>query len=468
MIAKENLRLALLLFALGMIPSACTMQVDHATFWEGPHPWDPTMKFYIEITPSSDNANGYWTKDGFYASGFPVELLKYDQDSIRFVIPGWGCTYEGAIRGDSVAGGFTCEGEPYDAVPLLRNNGIRKYLTEARPAGSERFRNFATETPAAPGGIPKAAIRSAQDSAFFFNLYEEIAAGQYGRINSLIFIRGDSVRGETYFYGYDASVLHAVESCTKSITSLLIGIAIDNGFIGGTNVPLRTFFPEYARLQAEPYRGVTLEHLLTMTPGFEPADDAMVRSPASILEALERPITAQPGEEFRYDGANTELLGAVLARATGLDPELFARKYLFEPLGISAYDWSKLEQDTLPCMSGSLKLAPLDFAKIGLLVLNKGRFEGEQVVSEAWMQQSTKAQIDTGIDGDAYGFQWWVITMETGKRSYEVIWANGWGSQFIFIIPELDMVLVTTGNNYEYDSWAIREGVEKNLHLLSD
>ena len=146
----------------------------------------------------------------------------------------------------------------------------------------------------------------------------------------------------------------------------------------------------------------------------------------------------------------------------------FADKYLFSPLKITHYDWSIFKQNGYPCMGGSLQMLPRDMAKTGMLVLNNGVFEGQPIISEKWVKESTSVKTKTHIEGDDYSYLWWNINLGSEQNSYKTIWANGWGSQFIYIIPDLDIVMVTTGANYEYDSWAITSGISKYLYLLDD
>ena len=119
-------------------------------------------------------------------------------------------------------------------------------------------------------------------------------------------------------------------------------------------------------------------------------------------------------------------------------------------------------------MGGSLWMRPRDMAKIGLLVLENGKYDGQQIISADWIHRSTKVQVETHISTDAYAYHWWVVQLYSGSKKYETIWANGLGSQFIYIIPGLHVVIVTTGYNYENDSWAITEGISKYLHLLDE
>jgi len=107
-------------------------------------------------------------------------------------------------------------------------------------------------------------------------------------------------------------------------------------------------------------------------------------------------------------------------------------------------------------------------AKIGLLVLNNGKFNNEEIISKQWIEESTTAKTTTHIEGDNYSYHWWNITLRSNQKNYVTIWANGLGSQFIYIIPALDIVIATTGYNYENDSWAITKGISEYLHLLDN
>jgi CubicO group peptidase (beta-lactamase class C family) len=231
--------------------------------------------------------------------------------------------------------------------------------------------------------------------------------------------------------------------------------------------PLHKLFPGYPNLRTGDYRKITVKDLLTMTSGFKVDDDALFGSDNRIDFALKRELVHTPGSQFVYDGGNTEILGALIKEKTGQFADAFARQNLFAPLGITNYDWDIHKQNGYPSMAGALGLLPRDMAKIGLVVLSNGSFKNQPIVSKEWIDESTSARVATHIDGDQYGYQWWNIDLKSHGQTYNTIWANGWGSQFIFIIPKLRVVIVTTGYNYAYDSWAIRKGISNYLYLLA-
>jgi CubicO group peptidase (beta-lactamase class C family) len=205
-----------------------------------------------------------------------------------------------------------------------------------------------------------------------------------------------------------------------------------------------------------------------MTSGFDPQNDQLFQSENRIDYALKRKIINQPGSIFTYDGGNTEILGAILKKKTGLFADEFATDYLFKPLEITNFNWEINKQNGYPSMAGALHLRPRDMGKLGILVLNKGTFLGEQVVSKDWITESTSVKTNTHIPGDDYSYQWWNLHFKSENKIYDCIWANGWGSQFIYIFPKINVVMVTTGHNYEGDSWAITDGISKYLYLLDD
>lgn len=466
---------SLIFLVVLVILQSCSMINEDGSgfpgFWEGPHPEDVNKKFYIQIIEKNDSieAKGFWTNHKFYNSEFKVDSIFLNSDSIRFFIPGWNCIYSGKIYDNNlINGGFTCSNEPFDTVNLIKNNDIKQFLTEAKPdCNNADFRYHYRKPGSFDEYIPATHFQTTNDSLFIYSLIPEIISNQYGRINSFLLARNDSLICEEYFYGYARNDLHQIESATKSITSLLVGIAKDKGMISDLNEPLYKIFPEYNHLRTGDYKKITLNHILTMTSGFsneyEPYKDYN-----RIEYALKRELITPVGAKFIYDGGNTEILGAILKRKTGMYADIFAEKFLFEPLVIKKYDWSVFKQDSFPCMGGSLQLLPIDMLKTGLLVKNNGKYNNKQIISTDWINQSTSIKTTTNIEGDDYAFQWWKINIESNNKKYETIWANGLGSQFIYIVPGLNVIIVTTGYNYEYDSWAITNGIGKYLYLLDE
>lgn len=441
-------------------------------FWEGLHPEDEHKKFHIHIIFKNDSirAKGYWTNNLFYQESFDIDSVIINDNNLSFSISGWECVYDGTmVDSDNIFGGFECKGEPFDKVNLVKNDKIKTYLTEPKPGSSENgFKYRYIQPESVNDKINTTGYQSSNDSVFIHSLLTEIINGNYGRLNSFLLFKNNLLMCEEYFYGYSKNIAHPIESCTKSITSLLIGIAKDKSYINTLYQTLDTIFSEYGHLNQGKYCQITIQNLLTMTSGFSPDDESLFRSDDRIAYALQRDVIAKPGEKFQYDGGNTEILGGIIKQTTGLFADEFAGKYLFEPLEITNYNWGINKQNGYPSMAGALNMCPRDMGKLGMLILNKGKISGKQIISEGWIAESTSVKIKTHIPGDDYSYQWWNLNLKSAGKTYQCIWANGWGSQFIYIFPELKVVIVTTGHNYEGDSWAITNGITKYLYLLDN
>jgi CubicO group peptidase (beta-lactamase class C family) len=301
-----------------------------------------------------------------------------------------------------------------------------------------------------------------------------IRDGTYQNVHALLIVKDGKLVLEEYFGGYtwnynddqfkgdlvdfDPDTTHNLASVTKSFTSALVGIAIDRGFISGVDEKAFAFFPGYAHLNDERKDKITLEHLLTMTSGFEcnemelPYSDTrndlvqlfIVSDPIEYI--LAKPAIHEPGTEWYYSGGNTNLLGEIIRETTGLRMDDFAAEHLFAPLGITNYEWDYINPDMVHA-SGNLRLRPRDMAKFGALYLNGGVWNGERIVSEAWVEASTAEHVSLSWGG-GYGYQWWQRTYKAGATSVDSFYAAGWGGQRITVFPSLDMVVVFTGGNY--------------------
>ena len=300
-----------------------------------------------------------------------------------------------------------------------------------------------------------------------------IRDGTYQNVHSLLVVKDGKLVFEEYFRGYTwnyaddqhrgdlvdfgRDTRHNLASVTKSFTSALIGIAIDRGLIGGVGDSVFSFFPQYASLQAGGKDRLTLDHLLTMRSGLEwnemdvPYEDVQndliqlfrVQDPVAYI--LSKPLVAEPGQDWYYNGGNTNLLGEVIRAASGQRMDAFAERHLFAPLGITNYRWDHLNADTIHA-SGNLELRPRDMAKFGLLYLNGGVWDGQRIVSQEWVDAST--QIQAPLTGGGYGYQWWLRSYDYDSKSAPCFFAAGWGGQRIHVFPELDMVVVFTGGSY--------------------
>ena len=304
-----------------------------------------------------------------------------------------------------------------------------------------------------------------------------LSAWREGNVHSVLVVRHGKLVFEHYFAGIDERLgnqvgevafgpetRHDARSMTKSVTDLLVGIAVDRGWIKSVDASVFSFFPEYADLRTPEKDRITLRHLLTMSSGLEwhefdtpytsdsNSEIRMDSAKDPYRYALEQPVVAPPGRLWNYNSGSTELLGAILRKVTGKPLDQLARSLLFEPLGITDIEWYKYAQGN-PSAAAGLRLRPRDFAKIGQLVLQRGAWNGKQVVSAGWIDASTTPQINSFLVF-FYGYQFWLGRSLVNK--HVVDWAAAWGlgGQRIFVVPDLDLVVVVTAGLYQSDMQA--------------
>ena len=295
-----------------------------------------------------------------------------------------------------------------------------------------------------------------KDTAAVYRLLEEVVGQKYGRLESLLILKNQELILEEYFFGYQSSELHNVFSVTKSITSLLTGIALDEYKLSDVNQPLLDFFPDLTSPEEHFQEKMTLEHVLTMTAGFQEDDSYIGLEQQALLQhILNLPLESDPGEEFRYNKECPYLLGGVIFSLEGQAADQYSREKLFDPLGITSYKW-KVENGVPHCDS-HLQMLPRDMAKIGILVLNKGNWEGRQIVSADWIARSTAPHVPESPFFN-YGYQWWHRSRvnqpwwkeqtEKAPIEHSMAIAIGFGGQFIFVIKDMNLVIVTTSSDY--------------------
>jgi CubicO group peptidase (beta-lactamase class C family) len=296
----------------------------------------------------------------------------------------------------------------------------------------------------------------------------DILGGNDKNIHSLLLIKNGKLVLEEYFYGYNRDTSHFLASVSKSITSIIIGIAVDQKMAAGVETKAYEFFPEYTGTKwIDQKYPITLQHILTMSAGLDweamkysrrdPRHTTyqMYDSGDPIGFVLNRDVSEAPGEKFYYNSGLTILLGGIVKNTSGLYIDDFAGQYLFSPMGISDYHWDKFADGNIQT-DGGLHLRPRDMAKIGYMIMKNGKWKDRQIVSSDWVEKSTKRHIDAlGIE---YGYQWWLGKTKINNQTIKVLFASGHGGQKIFIIPQLDLVAVFTSRVFNSKGHSGPEG----------
>lgn len=322
-------------------------------------------------------------------------------------------------------------------------------------------------------------------------LDREFASGKHGHVDGMMVYRNgyliyqksyendyrqlfagrDQTRWQYNYYDpdwhpwFEGSQLHTMQSISKSVTSALIGIAIGRGEIPSVDVEVMPYFEGYVPVDEDRRRdAMTIRDLLTMTAGIE-WDESSVdytdpRNTCAAMESsddwvrfiLDQPMRAAPGELFEYNSGITVLLAHILLKATGKHADEYAIEHLFGPLGIDAFYWKKTPTGLVDT-EGGLYLDPRDLAKFGYLYENDGVWNERRILPEGWVAASMAPNTGVPDWSGKYGFQWWLIPYGSEQQH----WAyTGWGygGQYLFVVPEYDLIAVFTGWNI-YDKPAL-------------
>ncbi|UJF30819.1 beta-lactamase family protein [Kaistella sp. 97-N-M2] len=306
--------------------------------------------------------------------------------------------------------------------------------------------------------------KNKETSKHFFEKFTTKTNDSIPSIGSFIVSKDGKIIYEHYFNGADKETIFNVKSVTKSITSILAGIAKDKGLLTDIDTKVlkilpeydnsRTFFKNISNLEGKVAhdsikKTVTLRHLMTMQGGFDYAENSQIShamgfSSDPVKFMLDLPFEEYPGDKFNYSTGETLVFGAALSRLVNSSLKEFADINLFKPLSLNIKNW---DTDVLNRnLAGSeLFMKPSDMLKFGTLILNKGKFGNEQIVSEKWIVESTAEQVkldswDVLPNANGYGYYWW----RRKTNEHQAFVAVGYGGQIICVVPDLKMIIVTT------------------------
>jgi CubicO group peptidase (beta-lactamase class C family) len=338
------------------------------------------------------------------------------------------------------------------------------------PATSD---SIATGTAAAAG----------MDTAMLNKLEAEITQGVYPNIHSLLIAHDNKLVYEKYWTGKDEvwgtplgevphgiDSLHDLRSISKSVVAICAGIALSQGKIKTVDQKVFEFFPEFKKYDTGKISGLTIKHLLSMSSGMkwneevpydnpENSERKMIFSPNQVEYVLSQPMEAEPGTVWKYNGGTTQLLAAIIEKTTGLQVDSFASQYLYQPLGITNFDWVKYPNSDIPAAASGVRLRSRDILKFGLLCYNRGEWKGRQIVPAEWIDASFQPQVTRGADG-AYGYQFWLFNDTVDNKPGQLVACVGNGDQRIFFNRDKKLVVVVNAGNY--NKWDIA----KNSHNM--
>lgn len=340
-----------------------------------------------------------------------------------------------------------------------------------------RSTNYRYQKPQTYGdGLPTDELKNVgMDSNLMTTLTNLILADSFANVHSLLIVKEGKFVYEAYFAGKDQrhgkglgyidhsqDQLHDCRSISKSVTAACIGIAIRKGLISSVNDPVSKYLAE---IKDSVKSTITIKHLLTMTAGLEWKEIGHYGSffnsetqmdirfnPVNYI--LKKPIATAPGSTWNYSAGNTQLLAEIIYQTSCLTVDKFAEQYLFSPLGIKKYEWVNLFFRKIPAAASGLRLTSRDLVKFGLLYMNDGKCDSAQVIDSTWVKQSFKSYVQRPnltalkIKEGGYGYGFWTYTDTIDGKRIEIIEAKGNGGQSIFFCKALNLVVVTTGGNF--------------------
>ncbi|WP_157543857.1 serine hydrolase domain-containing protein [Mucilaginibacter paludis] len=308
----------------------------------------------------------------------------------------------------------------------------------------------------------------------------KIVQNDYAGIHSLLIAKGGKLVYQRYFNGYLADSLHDSRSSFKSATSLLLGIAIDKGLIKSVNEKVYTFFPDDKAFAADPLKStMTIKDLLEMRSGLDcdewndekDCETAMAATDDWLKFALNLPMKHAPGKVWAYTSCCPMIVGGIISKVSGMPVMDFAKKYLFQPMGISKYRWT-VDPAGQGMTGGSFYILPSDMVKLGEMVLHDGQYHGKQIIAAKWLKESTTGTIPipdfsfvklsrTPVakpQQTHYGYYWYNELIKIKDDAVPVVFASGNGGQYIIIIKKLDLVVVFTQGNF--GSWKAKRAFD--------
>ena len=328
-------------------------------------------------------------------------------------------------------------------------------------------------------------VEAGIDSSKLDSMTVAIVRKEYPNIHSVLIVKDKKLVFEKYWPGNDEllgkslgiidhhrDTLHDIRSITKSVVSACIGIAIAQQKIKDVDQSIWDYFPEYLELKRGDKAHLTIRHLLTMSSGLEwnenipytdPANSElqMDDSPDPVQFVLSRNLVQPPGKGWNYNGGTTQLLAAIIKKASGQEVDEYATDNLFEPLGIRHFFWIKFPDSgktkNVPLAAAGLRMRSRDLVKFGLLYMNQGMWNGKRILEESWVNDSHKSHIgreNPSYQTGGYGYQFWTGKDTVGNKVIDLAVAVGNGDQRIFFDHVNDLMVVTTAGNY--NQWTIK------------
>ena len=393
---------------------------------------------------------------GFRGYEVPIHDVSFRKDTLRFNRTDVFSSYKG--RYNASTGTITGQWQGEDSIvrPLTFVPALSDTIVGLNPRTVNSYHY--SEPPKENDGISVCSLRSARlNPVVIDSLMKAIMKRKFGYVHSILVARNNCLAVEEYFYGFKRETYFGIQSATKSMVSALTGIALDKGEISNVNTPLCQHLHDYQDLLCnDQNKSITLHDVLSMSTGLkwdevshmygDDRNSAVIASkePDELRYLLTQPRSTE--KVFAYNSLNHAIMSRVLMQATNLDNTSEFKQRLLEPLGITQYDLGEPDEGII----GDISLRPRDMLKFGLMCCSGGVWNGKQVVPPGWIEQSTSPKLM--LDGDfGYGYFWWTKRFLWKDKTVDSYFAWGFGGQYIFVVPEIDLVVVFNGTNWSMD-----------------
>lgn len=378
---------------------------------------------------------------------FTIEKVLVDGNNIDFKITndrfGLSATYEATEKNLSINYGNTNSKRKIQLTKLEKNEWTG-YIPKA---ANEKYEY---KTPQSSDElIQTASLKDVGLNRSLLGLMDSINNGTYEHIHSIIITKDKKLVFEEYFHGYDSEYLHDIRSAFKSIASLAVGKAMMKNSELKVENTILNYYPKY-KINDPQKNTINIHQALTMSTGIELEDEDEMQWDNNdwVGFKLNLPMKYKPGEKFEYSSGGANLLTGVIQQSVDKYLPLFIYEEILLPMGIN-----KFQMQTSPqwrgYLAGAFYLRPIDFTKFGLLILNKGKWNEKQLITEEWIEESTKTHIISSYPANTdYGYLWRLLERDVNGKKMKTIEAWGNGGQFLIIIPEIEMTITFTGGNY--------------------
>ncbi|MEE9364592.1 MAG: serine hydrolase [Cellulophaga sp.] len=423
--------------------------------------WNPFMldnglisdDILLSVENNDDGTFGAYTYfgDQRFRGAFSSEFKKKD-NTLFFKDSNTGFLYRAILLKNTI------ELEIYLSDALVTKTNLTRFEAdwESKISAINQNRNQESNTPPQlnDGWVTKNIDDFGFNETQLLRLIDSVNSKKLVNTHCILIAKQEKLIFETYFDGFNANIPHDLRSASKSISSAMIGIAIDDKIIGSVDEKLYDFIPKAYQYTKDSLKSkITIKDLLTMNSGLDvnniASENYYQNSNNWLKTTLEAPMVKEPGTYADYGSANPFLLGVYLNERLEKPLEIYMDEKFFAPLGITNYINQTDDMEIAPYFGGGMLLTPRDMLKFGQLYLNKGIWKGKQIISEKWVKESFEKHVQLqDRNKNEYGYLWWHGTYIVDGKEITSIEARGAGGQFIFVIPELELVVVITSGNF--------------------